>query len=103
MRTISASPPASSAVELRASGASGERTADSGVNAPGNRTFRKARHGRDAGGSCRAARVEGGFDFGLVVLVCVDWTDEVGWCTVSRCGIPSTDEPTLCTGAGAER
>jgi hypothetical protein len=77
MRTISASAPAKSAVELRASDAVGERTTALGVKAPGNRTFRNVRHGREAGGSCRVDRVELGFDFDLVV-VGEDWADEVG-------------------------
>jgi hypothetical protein len=88
MSTISASPPARSAVELRASGASEARTIAVGVNAPGRRTFRSARHGREAGGSCRVARVEVGFGVALVVGVAV----RVDEGDVSCCGMPSTDE-----------
>jgi hypothetical protein len=87
---MSASPPARSAVELRASDASGARRMATGANAPGNNTFRMARNGREAGGSCRVARV--GFGFGVVVGVTVRRADGPGSGDVTCCGIPSTEE-----------
>ena len=87
---MSASPPARSAVEFRASGVSGARRLAAGANAPGSKTFRTARHGREGGGSCRVARV--GCGFGVVAGVTVRRVESAGGGDVTCCGIPSTEE-----------